>query len=292
MSHIAYVNGRYLPQAQARIHIEDRGYQFADGVYEVVTVLGGELIDEPGHLDRLKRSLAELKISPPLGEPALKLIMRELLRRNGVRNGFIYLQVTRGVAPRDFRFPAAGKSALVMTTRRSAPISPLVSERGVNVITVPDIRWTRRDIKSVGLLAQVLAKQAAVEAGAFEAWMVGPDGLITEGSSSNAWIVTKDGVLVTRQADHSILKGITGNSLEALAGEIGLKVERRAFTPTEAYEAREAFLTSATTICMPVTSIDGHPVANGCPGEIVRSLRQRYLEYAAKRQGEAFRWQA
>ena len=290
MARVAYVNGRFVRHEEASVHIEDRGYQFADGVYEVVTVLGGAFVDRPGHLARLKRSLGELKIAMPVSEAVLNLKMRELVRRNGVKDGYLYLQITRGVAPRDFKFPKSARSALVMTTRRQKFLASMPNETGVKVVSVPDIRWTRRDIKSIGLLAQVLAKQAAAEAGAFEAWMVGPDGFVTEGASSNAWIVTKDGVLVTHQPDGSILHGITGNSLEALAREQGITVERRPFTMEEAYQAREAFVTSATTFCISVTEIDGRPIANGHPGELARNLREAYFDYGRKRQGDPVAW--
>jgi D-alanine transaminase len=290
VARFAYVNGRFVRHADASVHIEDRGYQFADGVYEVVTILAGDFVDEQGHLARLKRSLGELRIAMPFTESVLKLVMRELVRRNGVRDGYLYLQITRGVAPRDFKFPKQAKSAIVMTTRRQKFLPSMPNDAGVSVVTVPDIRWARRDIKSIGLLAQVLAKQAAVEAGAFEAWMVGPDGFVTEGSSSNAWIVTKDGVLVTRQPDHMILHGITGNAIERLAAEAGVRVERRPFTLAEAHEAREAFLTSATTFCIAITEIDGRPIANGHPGELSRSLRQTYFDYGLKRQDKPFVW--
>jgi D-alanine transaminase len=289
MGRVAYVNDRFVRHEVASVHIEDRGYQFADGVYEVVTILGGDFVDQAGHLARLRRSLGELRIAMPVSEAVLKLKMRELVRRNAVKDGYLYLQITRGVAPRDFKFPKSAESALVMTTRRQKFL-PTMGEAGVKVVSVPDIRWARRDIKSVGLLAQVLAKQAAAEAGAFEAWMVAPDGFVTEGSSSNAWIVTKDGVLVTRQADNSILHGITGNSIEGLAREAGLKVERRPFTLEEAHAAREAFLTSATTFCIAITEIDGKPVANGHPGELARTLRQIYFDYGLKRQDRPFHW--
>jgi D-alanine transaminase len=290
MPRFAYVNGRFVRHADATVHIEDRGYQFADGVYEVVTVLGGVFVDKAGHLARLKRSLGELRIAAPFSDAVLEMAMRTLVCRNGVKDGYLYLQITRGVAPRDFKFPKASKSAIVMTTRRQ-PFKPdILSENGVSVATVPDIRWARRDIKSIGLLAQVLAKQAAAEGGAFEAWMVDPQGFVTEGASSNAWILTGEGVLVTRQADQTILHGITGNSIEALAAEQGIEVERRAFTVDEALAAREAFLTSATTFCLPVTRIDGKPVANGHPGEISRMLRRAYFEYGKSRQDQAFGW--
>jgi D-alanine transaminase len=290
MPRYAYVNGQFVRHQNAAVHIEDRGYQFADGVYEVVTVFDGNFVDLAGHLARLKQSLAGLRIAPPCSDAVLPLIMRELVGRNGLRDGIVYLQITRGVAPRDFKFPKGTKSALVMTTRRQTFSSETGMEAGVKVITTQDIRWARRDIKSVGLLAQVLAKQEAADAGAYEAWMVDPQGFVTEGSSSNAWIVTRDGALVTRQADRSILHGITGNTIEKLAGELGIKVERRAFTLQEALEAREAFMTSATTFCLPITEIDGRTVANGHPGEISRSLRRLYFDYANHRQDQPFQW--
>jgi D-alanine transaminase len=290
VARFAYVNGRFVRHADASVHIEDRGFQFADGVYEVVTILGSAFVDEAGHLARLKRSLGELRIAMPFAENVLKLVMRELIRRNGVRDGYLYLQITRGVAPRDFKFPKQAKSAVVMTTRRQKFLPSMPDDAGVKVVTVPDIRWARRDIKSIGLLAQVLAKQAAADAGAFEAWMLDADGFVTEGSSSNAWIVTRDGVLVTRQPDHSILHGITGNSIERLAAEAGIRIERRPFTLAEAFEAREAFLTSATTFCIAITEIDGRPIANGHPGELARSLRQGYFDYGLTRQDRPFTW--
>jgi D-alanine transaminase len=289
MARFAYVNGRFVPHARAAIHIEDRGFQFADGVYEVVTVTGGHFVDEAGHLARLSYSLGELRIPPPRTGPVLKLLMRDLVRRNGLKDGILYLQITRGQAPRDFKFPGKAESSIVMTTRRMS-LSGAAGETGVAVVTVPDIRWARRDIKSTGLLAQVLAKQAAAEAGGFEAWMIDGEGFVTEGASSNAWIVTRDGVLVTRQADHSVLHGITGHTIEQLAREQGLTVERRAFTLEEAFGAREAFLSSATTFCMPIIRIDDRSVANGYPGEITRALRQAYRDYAERRQDRAFQW--
>ncbi len=290
MARFAYVNGRFVRHADASVHIEDRGYQFADGVYEVVTILAGAFVDEVGHMARLKRSLGELRIAAPVSEAVLKLKMRELVRRNGVKDGYLYLQITRGVAPRDFKFPKPTKSAIVMTTRRQTFLPAMPNDAGIKVATVPDIRWARRDIKSIGLLAQVLAKQAAAEAGAFEAWMVDPDGFVTEGASSNAWIVTRDGVLVTRQPGHTILHGITGNSIERLAAEAGVKIERRPFTLEEAYQAREAFVTSATTFCISITEIDGRPIANGHPGEMARTLRQAYFDYGRGRQDEPIAW--
>lgn len=285
MSRVAYVNGRYVPHGAAVVHIEDRGFQFADSVYEVVTILDGRLLDEEGHLARLARSLAELRMDWPMAPRALRLVMRELLRRNGVERGLLYLQVTRGVAPREFRFPAQGRSTLVMTTRWSAFAKPAQLSDGVSVISMPDIRWQRRDIKTTGLLAQVLGKQAALEAGAFEAWMVEADGTVTEGCSSNAWIVTRDGRLVTRAPSHQMLNGVTRLTLIRLAGELGLTFEERAFTLAEAHQAAEAFLSSASTFALPITKLDGKPVGQGRPGPVVTTLRAAYLERAARAEG-------
>lgn len=279
MARWAYVNGRYVPHGAASVHVEDRGFQFADGVYEVVVVLDGRLADLDGHLDRLERSLAELRMDPPVGRRTLAFIISELVRRNRLRNGSVYMQVTRGVAPRDFRFPPPRRSTLVLTTRRIdrwATAEQL--DTGVSVITIPDIRWGRRDIKTVGLLAQVLGKQQAGEAGAFEAWQIDPDGTVTEGCSSNAWIVTADGTLVTREASPRILNGVTRLALLRLARGRGLRVEERPFTPEEALAAREAFLSSAGTFAMPVTRIDGRPVGEGRPGPVTLGLRQAYLD--------------
>lgn len=283
MPRLAYVNGRYLPHAEARVHVEDRGYQLADGVYEVVAIVDGRFADFDGHMVRLARSLGELAIEPPMTRQALELVIRELVRRNGVGNGLVYLQVTRGVASRDFKFPSPKvRPSLVLTTRKVARFAtPDQLEQGVGVLTVPDIRWLRRDIKTVGLLAQALGKQKAVEAGCYEAWMVDADGLVTEGCSSNAWIVTADGVLVTRQPDHLILNGITRLSLLRLAGELGIPAEIRPFSVDEAYGAREAFVSSALTFALPVTRIDGRAVGDGKPGALTLRLRAAYLEAVA-----------
>jgi D-alanine transaminase len=279
MARDAYVNGRYVPHARAAVHVEDRGFQFADGVYEVVCVRRGLLIDEEGHLDRLDRSLQELRIAWPCERRVLRLIMRRLLERNGVRDGLIYLQVTRGTAPRDFRFPAAARPTLVMTTRRAA-LAPH-ARTGVRVITIPDIRWKRRDIKSVGLLAQVLGKQEAAERGAFEAWQVDEDGFVTEGTSSNAWILTADGMLVTRPAGHEILNGITRQSIMRIAAAEGLRFEQRPFSLEEAYAAREAFVSSATSFVTPVLKIDDRTVGDGTPGPLGRRLLDAYVAHAS-----------
>ncbi|MDX1710130.1 MAG: D-amino-acid transaminase [Rhodovibrionaceae bacterium] len=282
----AYVNGRYLPHSRAAVHIEDRGYQFADGVYEVVPVHNGVIVDEEPHLDRLERSLGELRIAMPMSRQAIKLVTRELMRRNRLTNGFLYMQVTRGVAPRDHKFPTDATPALVMTTRQMAPPSPEKLAEGIAVVTVPDIRWKRCDIKSVSLLPNVLAKQEATDAGAYEAWMVDSEGFVTEGSSTNAWIVTQDDKLVTRQADSGILNGITRIALIKLLEDTGVTLEERPFTVEEAKAAREAFITSSTNFVMPVTSIDGAPVGNGHPGILTGKLRATYVSYAEE-QGEA-----
>lgn len=277
----AYVNGRYVPHGAAAVHIEDRGYQFADGVYEVVPVARGRLIDEDPHLDRLERSLGELQIAMPMTRLALKLVSRQLMRRNRLTDGFLYMQVTRGVAPRDHKFPHAARPALVMTTRQITPPSGQAVAEGVGVITIPDLRWKRCDIKSVSLLPNVLGKQSAVAAGAYEAWMVDPEGRVTEGTSTNAWIVTQGNELVTREASTSILNGITRLRLLELLRQDGITFTERAFTVEEARHAREAFITSSTNFVLPVTRIDGEPVGNGHPGLLTGKLRDAYLDFVA-----------
>ena len=284
MPRIAYVNGRYVAHAEACVHIEDRGYQFADGVYEVCEVARGFIVDMKRHLDRLDRSLRELSIAWPMNRAALEIVTAEVVRRNRVKNGLVYLQVTRGVASRDFLFPADTRPSVVVTARKVDPAAAARrAENGIKVITVPENRWDRVDIKSVGLLPNVLAKQKASEAGAQEAWFVDQDGTVKEGGSSNAWIVTKDGALVTRPAEHGILRGITRTTLFDVAAKLGLRVEERGFTVAEAKAAREAFISSATTIAMPVVAIDGAPVANGHPGSVTLSLRQAFFDVAEKR---------
>ena len=275
----AYVNGRYVAHGAAAVHIEDRGYQFADGVYEVVPVVRGVLVDEEPHLDRLERSVGELDIAMPASRRALKLISRELMRRNRLSNGIIYTQVTRGVAPRDHNFPKASHPALVMTTRQTKPHGAAQVAEGVAVITIPDGRWSRCDIKSISLLPNVLGKQQAVMAGAYEAWMVDRDGLVTEGTSTNAWIVTEDNRLVTRHANTAILSGITRLRLLALVEAEGVAFEERPFSVEEALQAREAFITSSSNFVMPVTRIDGRPVGNGHAGLITGKLRDSYLGF-------------
>ena len=279
MSRIAYVNGQYLPHADASVHIEDRGYQFADGVYEVVTIAEGKMADLQGHLTRLARSLRELRMPAPTSEQALRQIMRRMVRKNLIRDGLLYIQVTRGVARRDFVFPEQTAPSLVMTCAHRAKWRAEI--KPVRVIIVPDQRWARCDIKTVSLLAPVLAKQAAKEAGAFEAWMVDQDGFITEAASANAWIVTKDNRIVTRKPTNAILKGITRGSVLSLAEELGMTLEERSFTPEEAYNAKEAFVTSASTFVTPVNEIDGRRIGNGEVGMVAEALRKAYLDYMA-----------
>ena len=278
MSRIAYVNGRYLPHAKARVSIEDRGYQFADGVYEVVEVHRGALVDEALHLERFARSLAALELRAPLSSAALALVMRETIRRNRVHDGMVYLQVTRGVAPRDHFFPDPPvRPSLVVTAKAADPAKAAAkAETGIRVITAPDIRWKRPDIKSISLLPNVLAKQAARVRGAAEAWLVGADGLITEGAATNAWIIDRDERVITHPVDRSILKGITRTTLVGLIAARGLALEERAFSPAEAYAAREAFVTGATTLVMPVVAIDERPIGEGRPGPIVTALRAAF----------------
>jgi D-alanine transaminase len=281
VSRIAYVDGQYLPHRSAGVHIEDRGYQFADGVYEVLAVIGGRLVDEGPHLTRLARSLGELRIAAPMSEAALKIVMREVLCRNGVRDGALYLQVTRGAAPRDHAFPRTAKPVLVVTARRKKPADPSLAADGIGVITIPDIRWRRCDIKSVALVANVLGKQRAKEAGAYEAWQVDGDGRVTEGTSTNAWIVTADGAAVTRQADDAILNGVTRLAVFDIIRREGYRLVERPFTVAEAKTAREAFVTSTAVELLPVVRIDGDRVGDGKPGPLSRALREFYLAHAA-----------
>lgn len=282
MSRIAYVNGRYVPARHAMVHIEDRGYQFSDGVYEVCEVRDCRIVDERRHLARLERSLRELRIGMPMPPAALAVVLRECVRRNRVRDGIVYLQVTRGVARRDHGFPPPATLPSVVVTARNIDFvgNERTAAEGVTVITVPDNRWERVDIKTISLLPNVLAKQAARERGAKEAWFVDRDGHVTEGSSSNAWIVTKNGKVVTRPADSGILRGITRTVLIDVIKAQGLELEERAFTAAEAYGAREAFLTSASQIVMPVVRIDDYPVGNGAPGSVATALRAEFHRHA------------
>jgi D-alanine transaminase len=284
MSRVAYVNGRYLPLGGAAVPVEDRGYQFSDGVYEVCEVRDGCIIDERRHLERLARSLRELRIPTPMSGAALRLVVRECLRRNRVHDGIVYLQITRGTARRDHAFPPAGTRPSVVITARSIDFagSDRLAAEGISVITVPDNRWERVDIKSISLLPNVLAKQAAREQGAKEAWFVDAQGRITEGSSSNAWIVSNEGKVVTRPADTGILRGITRTVLIDVIKAQGLELQERAFTREEAYRAREAFLTSASQSVLPVVRIDDRPVGNGAPGSVASALRAEFHRHAER----------
>jgi D-alanine transaminase len=281
---IAFVNGRYMRGDAAMIHIEDRGYQFSDGVYEVCEVRDGDIIDERRHMARLARSLDELRIAMPMSASALAIVMRECLRRNRVRDGILYLQITRGVARRDHAFPPAGTKPSLVATARSLDVAAneRIAAEGVAVITMNDNRWERVDIKSVSLLPNVLAKQAAREQGAREAWFVDRHGYVTEGSSSNAWIVNNEGKVITRPADKGILRGITRTVLIDAITAQGLELEERSFTREEAYSAREAFLTSASQVVLPVVRIDDRPIGNGVPGSVATALRARFHDHAQR----------
>jgi D-alanine transaminase len=282
LSRFAFVNGRYLPYRHAAVHIEDRGYQFADGVYEVCEVREGRIVDERRHLQRLSRSLGELRIPPPMAPRALGFVLRETVRLNRVRDGLLYLQVTRGVARREHAFPSAGtRPSLVVTARaRDRAKAEHVAETGISVITLDDNRWQRVDIKTIALVPNVLARQTAREAGAAEAWFVDEAGFVTEGAASNAWIVTGEGALVTRPAERGILRGITRAVVFEMAAASGLTIEERPFRVEEALQAREAFVTAATQIVMPVVKIDGTPIADGKPGPLARMLRARFHDAA------------
>jgi D-alanine transaminase len=277
---IAYVNGSFVPMSEAKVSILDRGFLFADGIYEVAAVLDGKLIDNASHLARLERSVGEISLKLPETIERIQEIQKELVARNNLVNGMVYLEVTRGADKgRDFAFPKDVTPTLIMFTSVKDIIHAESAKTGIGVITVPDLRWTRRDIKSVALLAQVLAKQAAAQAGAGEAWMI-EDGKVTEGGSSSAFIVTQDDVLVTRQNGSEILPGCTRKAVVALAEERQLRVEERAFSVEEALAAKEAFITSATVFVQAVVSIDGKKVASGKPGPMANRLREIYVDFA------------
>ncbi|MGJ0395871.1 MAG: D-amino-acid transaminase [Methylocystis sp.] len=281
MPEIAYVNGAYLPLADARVSIMDRGFLFADGVYEVAAVIGGKLIDNDAHLSRLENSLRQLGIAIPFSLQEIADVEAELVARNELNEGLVYLQITRGAArDRDFGFPAGTTPTVVAFAQKKNIIASPAVATGVNVLTVPDIRWARRDIKSVALLAQVLAKQAALDAGCQEAWMIDRDGFVTEGSSSTAFILTRSDTIVTRPNSPAILPGCTRKAVQSLAAREGLTIEERGFSAAEAYEAQEAFLTSASNLVLPVVSIDGRPIGSGAPGAKARLLRTLYIEWA------------
>ena len=273
MSRIAYVNGRYLPQTEAAVNIEDRGYQFADGIYEVVHLYAGRLIDAERHLARLDRSLAEISLTPPMGRAALLHVLQEVARRNRVREGILYMQVTRGVAPRDHAFPPGDvPPSLVVTVRRTRPFPADAAKWAGRAITHPDLRWARCDIKSTALLANVLAKQAARSQGAYEAILVRTDGMVTEGSSTSVWIVDAEGVLRTRQLDQAILPGCTRGTLLALIQEAGIDCREAPISLTELRAAREIFVTSASSFVKPMVALDGAPVGEGIVGPVTRKL--------------------
>ena len=281
MTRIAYVNRRYVPHHSAQVHIEDRSMQFADGVYEVVAVLNGKLVDREWHHERLERSLGELGIAIPMSRAALDAVLEEMVRRNRVDEGIVYLQVGRGVAPREHTFPVHVRPSVVATARSARPASASTLIEGVRVVSTHDQRWERCDVKSVALLPNVLAKQAAAEAGAFEAWQVDADSIVTEGTHSNAWIVDHDGAIVTRPESNAILSGITRRRLLAVARNAGLPVVERAFSLDEAKAAREAFLTSTSSFVVPVVQIDDNVIANGRPGSVTERLLALYLAFAS-----------
>ena len=282
MSRIAYVNGRYRPHAEAAVHIEDRGYQFADGVYEVCEVRGGRLVDEARHMARLKRSLSELRIGWPVRPAALAVVLREVVRQNRVADGLVYLQVTRGVAPRNHAFPAPAVTPSLVVTAHAVDTAAFArrAEEGVSVITVPENRWERVDIKTVSLLPNVLAKQKAKQSGAFEAWFVDRQGFVTEGSSTNAWIVTAGGTIVTRSAEAGILRGVTRTGVLDIAAGEALAIEERPFSVSEALAASEAFLTSASSKVTAVIRVNDVIIGNGRPGPVTNRLRRLFLERA------------
>ena len=282
MSRVAYVNGRFVRQAEAGVSVEDRGFQFADGVYEVWAVFGGRLADADGHHERLSRSLGELRIVEPMSRGALAQVLRETARRNRVRDGIVYLQVTRGAARRDHAFPTNGTPPTVVATARAVDFAAedAKAAKGVKVITVPETRWARCDIKTVGLLPNALAKQAAREAGAYEAWFVDEKGHVTEGASTNAWIIDAEGRLRTRDTGANILRGVTRKTLISLAEQLQIQVLEQPFTVEEARAASEAFITAASTFVMPVVAIDEAVIGTGLPGPVATRLRSLYLQSA------------
>jgi D-alanine transaminase len=285
MSRFAYVNGRFVRHGEAVVHIEDRGYQLADGVYEVWAVFDGKLADAEGHFTRLWRSLDELRIAHPMGQAALTFVLREAVRRNKVRDGLVYLQVTRGVARRDHAFPNPGVTPSMVITAKSVDrdLAERKAAQGASVISVPENRWGRCDIKSIGLLPNAMAKQAARERGAVEAWFVDDLGLVTEGASSNAWIVDVDGNLRTRDANANILRGITRSTLFEVIREAGLPINEKPFTIAEAQAAREAFVTGAGTLVLPIVNIDGVKLGDGLPGPVATRLRRLYIQRAREK---------
>ena len=286
MSRYVYANRRYAKYAEGCVHVEDRGYQFADGVYEVIALQNGCMVDEDGHMKRLDRSLSELRMNWPMSPRSMAAVMRELIQRNRIADrGMLYVQITRGVAPRNHAFPEDASSSLVMTARPLPALDWELLRKGAKVITVPDLRWERRDIKSVSLLPNVLARQKAMEEGAYEAWMVDPDGTITEGTASNAWIVTEGDELLTRQPTHAILNGITRLALLQICEENGVKFVERPFTVSEAKSAKEAFLTSTISLVKPVTCIDESLIGSGMIGPLTEKLLAFYVRHMREQGG-------
>ncbi|MEN3793843.1 D-amino-acid transaminase [Fulvimarina sp. MAC3] len=281
MPRIIYVNGSYVPETEAKISVFDRGFLFADGIYEVTAVLSGKLVDFSGHMKRLRRSLSELAMASPASDDDLLAIHRDLISRNGIEDGLVYMQITRGAAERDFAFPPEGtEPSLVLFTQEKALRETPASKTGITVATVPDLRWSRRDIKTVQLLYPSMAKMEAKGKGADDAWMVDGDGFVTEGTSNNAYIVKADGTVVTRHLSNDILHGITRAAVVGLSEQEGRSVEVRPFTVEEAKAAQEAFVTSASAFVMPVVSIDGTTIGAGAPGDFTRRLRERYIAHA------------
>lgn len=278
MSRIAYVNGQYVPHGDAMVHVEDRGYQFADGIYEVCAILNGRLLDEDAHLDRLDRSLSEIRIQPPMTRAALKVVMKQVVARNRIRNGMLYIQVTRGVARRDHPFPTASVRPAIVMTCKPLDYNKVIerAKEGIKIVSRPDLRWARRDVKSIALLPNILAKQSARDAGAYEAWLVDDEGFVTEGSSTNTWIVTQDGCVVTRALGPEILPGITRMMLLEVIKNLGLTLEERSFTIDEAKSAREAFISSSTAFALPVIEIDDCVIGNGVPGLTCQEIIKAY----------------
>jgi len=283
MSRIFYVNGEFVAEQDAKISVLDRGFLFADAVYEVSTVLKGRLVDNTAHLRRLARSLFELSMAPPCSDEEILNAQLKLLEKNNLDEGLLYLQVSRGVADRDFGYPSDATSSLVMFTQSKNLLNSPIAEKGIHIISIPDLRWKRRDIKTVGLLAPSMGKQAAVDAGVHDAWMV-EDGFVTEGTSNNAYIVTSDKVIVTRHLGHEILSGITRRAVLKFAEHAGYAIEERPFTIEEAKVAAEAFITSASAFVMPVVNIDGVQLGEGKPGAVSTELRRIYIETALSQQ--------
>jgi D-alanine transaminase len=281
MSRIVYVNGSFVPEADAKISVFDRAFLFADGVYEVTAVVAGRSLDLDGHLRRLDRSLAEMQIDPPLTHAEWRDVHAELIARNKVDEGIVYLEATRGVADRDFLFPEGATPTVVAFTQSRKLLDNPYAETGVKVITIPDLRWKRRDIKSTSLLAQTMGKQQAKLGGAYEAWMV-EDGFVTEGTSSTAFIFDAAGVVRTQPLGHHILPGVTRRAVLRLAETKGLGVEERPFTVAEAKQAREAFMSAASAFVLPVVEIDGKAIADGTPGPVAQEFRRLYIEEAMR----------